>query len=102
MRIPRLALVALVAACQTTPAPPPSAPAPSATPAPRPTPPVSPPTVGSFERGITPRVAPPLPAVPLVVGPLAPKVVFPEANQALSVRDSNFIFGSVGNGNATL
>ncbi len=36
-------------------------------------PPVSPPTVPTFERGITPRQAPPLPAVPLVEGPLAPK-----------------------------
>ncbi|MDB4874582.1 MAG: cell wall hydrolase/autolysin [Gemmatimonadetes bacterium] len=102
MRISRLALVALVAGCQSTPAPPPSPPAPSTAPASRPTAPVSPPTIGSFERGITPRVAPPLPAVPLVVGPLTPKVVFPEANQAIPVRDSNFIFGSVGNGNATL
>jgi N-acetylmuramoyl-L-alanine amidase len=28
--------------------------------------------------------------------------VFPERNQSISVRDSNFIFGSVGNGQATL
>jgi N-acetylmuramoyl-L-alanine amidase len=40
--------------------------------------------------------------VPLVEGPLAPRVVFPEANQAIGVRDSNFIFGSIGNGRATL
>jgi len=40
--------------------------------------------------------------VPLVEGPLAPHVVFPAAGQAISVRDSNFIFGSVGNGHATL
>jgi N-acetylmuramoyl-L-alanine amidase len=33
---------------------------------------------------------------------LSPRVVFPEANQSISVRDSNFIFGSVGNGHATL
>jgi N-acetylmuramoyl-L-alanine amidase len=65
-------------------------------------PPVSPPTIGSFERGITPRQAPPLPAVPLVVGPLAPRVVYPEANQAIGARDSNFIFGSVGNGHASV
>jgi N-acetylmuramoyl-L-alanine amidase len=38
----------------------------------------------------------------LVEGPLAPKVVFPSANQSIPVRDSNFIFGSVGNGRATL
>src|SRR4029077_20841779 len=45
---------------------------------------------------------PPLPAVPLVDGPLAPKVVFPEPNQRITVRDSNFIFGAVGSGKATL
>jgi N-acetylmuramoyl-L-alanine amidase len=58
--------------------------------------------VATFERGITPRTAPPLPAIPLVIGPLAPKTVYPEPDQAISVRDSNFIFGSVGNGHATL
>jgi N-acetylmuramoyl-L-alanine amidase len=60
---------------------------------------VSPPV---YERGITPRPAPPLPPIPLVEGPLAPQVVFPAANQSISVRDSNFIFGNVGNGHATL
>lgn len=35
-------------------------------------------------------------------GPLAPKVIFPGANESISVRDSNFIFGSVGNGHAKL
>src|SRR6185503_1929750 len=88
------------AACSSAPVPPSGAPV--AAPAPRQTPPVTPPTVATFERGITPRQAPPLPAVPLVEGPLAPKTVFPEPNQAISVRDSNFIFGSVGNGHATL
>jgi N-acetylmuramoyl-L-alanine amidase len=68
----------------------------------RTTPPVSPPTVATFERGITPRQAPPLPAVPLVEGPLAPKTVYPAPNEAISVRDSNFIFGSVGSGRASL
>lgn len=65
-------------------------------------PPVSAPTVATFERGIKPRQAPPLPAVPLVEGPLAPRVTYPAANAAISVRDSNFIFGTVGNGHATL
>jgi len=37
-----------------------------------------------------------------VDGPLNPRVVFPERNQAITVRDSNFIFGSVGNGHAKL
>src|SRR6185503_9297393 len=48
------------------------------------------------------RTAPPLPPIPLVEGPLNPKVVFPERNQAITVRDSNFVFGSVGNGHAKL
>src|SRR3954468_15259004 len=88
------------AACSSNPKPPSGAPV--AAPSPRPSPPVSPPTVATFERGIAPRQAPPLPAMPLVEGPLAPKTVYPEPNQAISVRDSNFIFGSVGNGHATL
>ncbi len=92
----------LVVACST---PAPVASSPTAAPAPvQPpiSPPISPPTVPTFERGIAPRQAPPLPAVPLVEGPLAPKLVYPEANENISVRDSNFIFGSVGNGHATL
>src|SRR5438309_2190138 len=100
MRIRIVALTGLaagIAACHSTPAPPPAAPATA-----RPTPPVSPPTVPTFERGITPRQAPPLPAIPLVEGPLAPRLVYPGTNEAISVRDSNFIFGSVGNGHATL
>jgi N-acetylmuramoyl-L-alanine amidase len=64
--------------------------------------PPSPPTVGSFERGITPRQAPPLPAIPMVEGPLAPKLVYPGPNEQINTRDSNFVFGSVGNGKATL
>ncbi|HEX4684704.1 MAG TPA: N-acetylmuramoyl-L-alanine amidase [Gemmatimonadaceae bacterium] len=90
-------LAAIIAACHSTPAPP--APPPVA---PKPTPPVSPPTVPTFERGISPRQAPPLPAIPLVEGPLAPRLVYPGNNETISVRDSNFIFGSVGNGHATL
>ena len=38
----------------------------------------------------------------MVDGPLAPKLVYPEPNQAMTVRDSNFIFGSVGTGRAQL
>jgi N-acetylmuramoyl-L-alanine amidase len=90
MRTHRLALVALIAGCQT---------APSTT---SPTPETRPPANPTYERGITPRAALPLPPVPLVTGPLVPKVVFPDANQTIPVRDSNFIFGSVGNGHATL
>ena len=102
MRTSSLAIVAaaVVAACHSTPAPPSSATLPS--PAQSPDPPVSPPTVGSFERGIMPRKAPPLPSIPLADGKLDPRVVFPEADHAIPVRDSNFIFGSVGNGHAAL
>lgn len=98
MRLPfnRLVVVTTLVACQSV--PPNPAPNPDATSRP----PVSPPTIPTFERGITPRRAPPLPAIPLVEGPLAPRVVFPQANQSISVRDSNFIFGTTGNGKATL
>src|SRR4051812_18137907 len=98
MRTNRIVLLAIMAGFHSAPAPAPSSPAPG----PVTRPPVSPPTIPTFERGTTPRQAPPLPPVPLVQGPLAPKVVFPEANQAVPVRDSNFIFGSIGNGRATL
>ena len=43
-----------------------------------------------------------LPPVPLVTGALAPKVVYPPENHLIQARDSTFIFGSTGNGNATL
>ena len=105
MRISPLAiwiLAASVAGCHSTPAPPSSSTVPSPSRDPNSRPPVSPPTVGSFQRGIAPRPAPPLPPVPLVEGRLEPKVVFPAADQAIPVRDSNFIFGSIGNGHATL
>jgi N-acetylmuramoyl-L-alanine amidase len=46
--------------------------------------------------------APSLPPVPLVEGPLAPRVTFPPADYAITSRDSNFIFGTVGNGRATV
>lgn len=44
----------------------------------------------------------PLPVVPLIEGPLVPRVMYPQWNQMLQSRDSNFIVGSVGNGKATL
>ena len=46
--------------------------------------------------------APALPAVPLVDGPLAVRVVYPPAGALVQARDSNFIFGSIGTGRATL
>lgn len=46
--------------------------------------------------------APPLPPVPSVTGPLAIRVVYPPAQHLIESRDSNFIFGSIGNGRASL
>lgn len=97
-RIPTSVLAgAFVAACSSAPAP---APAPQPAPA-RPVP-VAPPPVVTYERGIVPRPAPPLPAIPPVDGPLVLATAFPKANDAISVRDSNFIFGTTGNGQAAL
>jgi len=44
----------------------------------------------------------PLPEVPLVAGALEPRISYPQPNQLIGSRDSNFIFGSLGNGNARL
>ena len=43
-----------------------------------------------------------LPPVPEVRGPLQISVTYPKPEQLLTVRDSNFIFGSVGTGDAAL
>jgi N-acetylmuramoyl-L-alanine amidase len=103
MRLRRLytipVVLAIGAACHN-PAPLPPNPAPGPA---RQTPqPVAaqPPAAAPDSRGN--RTAPPLPPIPLVEGPLNPKVVFPERNQSIPVRDSNFVFGSVGNGHARL
>jgi len=45
---------------------------------------------------------PPLPPIPEVDGPLAIRVVYPSANQVVTSKDSNFIFGSIGSGKASL
>lgn len=52
--------------------------------------------------GTTPMMPVALAPVPLVTGPLAPRVVYPLANAMILARDSNFIFGSVGDGTAAL
>jgi N-acetylmuramoyl-L-alanine amidase len=66
---------------------------------PRPTPaPVPAPVV----RAALPPANPKLPPVPDVRGPLQINVVYPKPDQMLTVRDSNFIFGSVGSGDAAL
>ncbi|MBX6330427.1 MAG: N-acetylmuramoyl-L-alanine amidase [Gemmatimonadaceae bacterium] len=37
-----------------------------------------------------------------MLGPLDPKIVYPAPDHLIESRDSNFVFGSVGNGHATL
>jgi N-acetylmuramoyl-L-alanine amidase len=104
MRLRRLYTVPVVlaigAACHT---PAPLPPGPAATSPAKQTPQPGaavPPSAGAESRST--RSAPPLPPIPLAEGPLNPKIVFPERNQVIPVRDSNFIFGSVGNGHAKL
>ncbi|MDP1892383.1 MAG: hypothetical protein Q8K55_15965, partial [Gemmatimonadaceae bacterium] len=45
---------------------------------------------------------PALPAFPKVTGSLVPDLVYPAEGQLLSVRESTFVFGNVGNGDALL
>ena len=81
--------VALVgASCGRAPA------APVTGPIPVPAPPLTPAAV--------PAPNPKLPPVPEVRGPLQINVVYPKPDQLLTVRDSNFIFGSIGSGDAAL
>ncbi len=61
--------------------------------------PVPPPVVTAES---VPPVPPPLPPVPAVSGPLQIRVVYPPPNHLIESRDSNYVFGSVGNGQATL
>lgn len=77
--------------------------APSVATAPEPAPgPAAPLPAAVVERAPVPQMNPALPAVPHVTGPLAIKVVYPPADQLIQSKDSNFIFGSVGNGDAGL
>ena len=90
------AFTLVLAGCATAPAA--TAPVPDNTPtetSPTPAPaPVTPAPV--------PVMNPTLPPVPHVSGPLAIKVVYPPAEHVIQSRDSNFVFGSVGNGDASL
>lgn len=54
--------------------------------------------------GVAPALAQqrPLPAIPRVRGPLALRIVYPPAGAAIAARDSNFIFGQTGSGDASL
>src|SRR4051812_18158436 len=63
-------------------------------PAPAPVPPLVP--------AALPATNPKLPPVPDVRGPLQISVAYPKPEQMLTVRDSNFIFGTVGTGDAAL
>lgn len=49
-----------------------------------------------------PEVAPPLPAPPLVTGPIALRVQYPSPNALVAARDSTFLFGTTGTGEASL
>jgi N-acetylmuramoyl-L-alanine amidase len=97
MRLRAFAIIAL-AGCASggrrspSPTPPststsPASPSPSSSPATS-----SPPAATSAE----------LPPVPLVLGPLDLKVVYPPSGHLIQSRDSNFVLGSLGNGHATL
>ena len=81
----------LTAACVGTPAAPTPAPVPVRA---EPAAPVAPPAP------LLPASA--LPPFPKVTGTLVPDMVYPPEGNLLSVRDSTFVFGNVGNGDATL
>src|SRR5512141_128763 len=84
MRLGRLALLgplALAPACS-----------------PSPPPPVSPAAGGAEARASASH----LPPVPEVRGPLALKVVYPSPGDVVDARDSSFIFGSAGSGDAVV
>jgi N-acetylmuramoyl-L-alanine amidase len=84
---------ALGVACART--PPESAPAPARTARG-----VSKRPAAAVARALLPPPNPKLPPVPQVDGPLEIRLVYPPRNALVASRDSNFIFGSVGNGTA--
>lgn len=88
------AAVAVLAMACATAAPPPVAPGPARLPAP-----AAPVTVA---KAPVPLPNPKLPPVPEVRGPLHINVVYPPEHALIGSRDSNFVFGSVGNGEAGL
>ncbi len=87
-------LGAFATACIGGPSTPATAPAPArpAAAAPPAAPPVAP----------APVARPGLPPFPKVTGALVPDMVYPPEGYTLAVRESTFVFGSVGNGDATL
>jgi N-acetylmuramoyl-L-alanine amidase len=86
-------LVAFFAVACAAPVRPGPAPAPAAATPPAPTP-------GGAVSSPTSRPEWPKPA--LVEGPLQIRVAYPKPNAEISARDTNFIFGSIGHGGATL
>lgn len=74
----------------------------AAPPDPLPAPAPAPPPAPVVLRAPLPPANPALPEVPLVTGRLAINVIYPPAGQTIASRDSNFVFGSVGNGEAGL
>jgi len=90
-------LILIGVACLPGPVPNPGPDAGPASPAPSPTT-TAPPAATTP----TPEPRSGMPAVPNVVGPIALRVVYPPAGSQIATRDSNFIFGSVGSGSATL
>ncbi len=87
------AAIMLASGCRSTA---PSGPAPAGSPTP------SPAAAPSASRS-APLVPAGLPPVPPIVGAaLAPRLQYPSDNQVLAARDSNFVFGSVGTGDAQL
>jgi N-acetylmuramoyl-L-alanine amidase len=88
-----LSMFALVAGCAR----------PVVTPVPAPVPgPVPSPATVVVERAPLPPLNPTLPPVPEIHGPLNIHIVYPTPNQLIASRDSNFIFGTVGSGDAGL
>ncbi len=79
-----------------------SAPTPESAPEPRPVTPKPVKVRPSVTRAEIPPPNPKLPDVPEVDGPLKIRVVYPPANAIIASKDSNFIFGSIGNGFAGL
>jgi N-acetylmuramoyl-L-alanine amidase len=72
-------------------------------PSPGPAPPPAPPPAAPMTTpGVDPPIRNDLPPVPARTGALRIDVMYPADNAALTTADSNFIFGSVGTGGATL
>ncbi len=83
-----------LAACVGAPPAPATAPAPERAPVAAPVPAApTPPTVAALRA---------LPAMPKAVGALAVDLVYPPDGHVIAVRESTFVFGSVGHGEATL